>query len=552
MESQPPVNLLGFRLPAWIPGWRPLAAGLSGLLLALAFPPYEATGLAWVALVPLLLALIGVSPREGARLGWIAGLAFWILGLAWMFRLSDTSPAPFMLILLAWCLLVAYCAAYVAIFGLTFAWLATKIGVARFWQTLSLMVLATILWVGGEYARGVIGGGFPWNSLGVSQYRNLGLIQCAAWGGVAAVSAVLMLINGGIAFTVRRYLPGSERRGYRPHIELFVGLFATIVCYRFGFVALREYAAMPSALSIAAIQPAIPQLKKWDEGEADRILARLRKLTDEAATNNPKPDLIVWPETATPDCVTVAGESQTLVQDVSRHHVPLLVGTVDVVENGGNDALYFNSAILYDAQGRPAGRYDKQHLVPFGEYVPLSGMIPALARLAPMGWNCTPGRAATVLQTGDPPVPFSCLICFEDIMPGLARAAVRNGARLLINQTNDAWFDRSGGPLQHASHSVFRAVENRVALVRVTNSGITCVIQADGAIEDETVNAWGRPPEPLVRRLVAGVPGPDWTPTFYTRYGDLPFAVPCAAIAGIGFVLALGAARRKISARVTS
>ena len=533
------------RLPSWLPGWRLWAAGLSGLLLAFAFPPYGAAGLAWVALVPLLLALIGVSPREGAHIGWIAGLAFWAVGLLWLFRLLESSPASFLLILLAWGLLVAYCAAYVAIFGLTFAWLAARIGVARFWQTLSLMVLAMVIWVGGEYARGIIGGGFPWNALGVSQYRNLGLIQCAAWGGVAAVSAVLVLVNGGIAFTVRRYLPGAERRGYRPHIELFVGLLATIVCYRFGFVAMREYAAMPSALTIAAVQPAIPQLKKWEAGDADRILARLRMLTDEAATNGPKPDLIVWPETATPDCVTVAGESQTLVQDLSRHHVPLLVGTMDVVDTGGDDLLCYNAAILFDAQGKTVGRYDKQHLVPFGEYVPLSGLIPVLAKLAPMGWNCTPGRTATVLKAGTPPVSFSCLICFEDIMPNLARVAVRNGARLLINQTNDAWFDRTGGPLQHASHSVFRAVENRVALARVTNSGVTCVIQADGAIEDETVNDWGHSPDPLVRRLSAGVPGPEWIPTFYTRHGDLPFAVPCSAVAGLGFVLALGAARRK-------
>lgn len=547
MESQLPTNLFVRRLPAWLPGWRPLAAGLSGMLLALTFPPYEAAGLAWVALVPLLLALIGVSPREGARLGWIAGLAFWMLGLAWMFRLLETSPAPFALILLAWCLLVAYCAAYTAIFGLTFAWLAARIGTARFWQTLLLMVLATALWVGGEYARGVIGGGFPWNGLGVSQYRNLAFIQCASWGGVAMVSAVLVLANAGIAFTVRRYLPGPGRRqGYRPHIELFAGLLATVLCFRSGFVAMREYGAQPSALMIAAVQPAIPQLKKWDEGEADRILARLRTLTDEAATNGPKPDLIVWPETATPECVTVAGESMDLVQDLSRHGVPLLVGTMDVVETGGGDMLCYNAAILYDKHGRSAGRYDKQHLVPFGEYVPLSGLIPALARLAPMGWNCTPGRTAAVLKTGEPPVPFSCLICFEDIMPDLARAAVRNGARLLINQTNDAWFDRTGGPLQHASHSVFRAVENRVTLVRVTNSGISCLIQPDGAMEDETVNAWGQPPEPQVLRLAAGVPGPDWTPTFYTRYGDLPFAVPCAVIAGIGFVLALAASRRKM------
>ncbi len=543
-------TLSGLRLPAWLPGWRTAAAVASGLLLAAAFPPFEAAGLAWVALVPLLLALIGVSPREGARLGWIAGLTFWVIGLGWMLRLLETSPAPFLLVLLGWGLLVAYCAAYVAAFGLIFAWLAATIGTTRFWQTLLLMGLATATWVGGEYARGILGGGFPWNGLGVSQFRNLGLIQCAAWGGVAAVSAVLVLANAGIAFTVRRYLPGPGRQAYRPHIELFAGLLATLLCYRFGFTSMREYAALPTTLEIAAVQPAIAQMKKWDEGESQRILARLRTLTDEAAEAEPKPDLIVWPETATPDCVTVEGESQALVKDMARHGVPLLVGTMDVIDNGRDDLLCYNAAILFDAHGRPAGRYDKQHLVPFGEYVPLSGLIPALAKLAPMGWNCSAGHSSTVLEVGKPPVPFSCLICFEDILPDLARTAVRKGARLLINQSNDAWFDRTGGPLQHASHSVFRAVENRVSLVRVTNSGITCLIEPNGALEEETANAWGLTPGPLVRRLSVGVPGPEWKPTFYTRHGDLPFAVPCAGIAALGFVLALAACRREKGGRV--
>jgi len=546
MESQAPASLPARRPPAWLPGWRSLAAVASGLLLALAFPPFEASGLAWVALVPLLLALIGASPREGARLGWVAGLTFWLLGLAWMLRLLETSPAPFLLILLGMALLAVYCAAYVAAFGLTFAWLAATIGTTKLWQTLLLVLLATATWVGGEYARGVIGGGFPWNGLGVSQYSNLALIQCAEWGGVAAVSAVLVLANAGIAFTVRRYLPGQPRQAYRPHVELFVGLMAIALCFRSGFHSMREYAGRPPSLEVAAVQPAIAQLKKWDDGEAERILARLRTLTDEAATNGLKPDLIVWPETATPECVTAEGESQALVMDLSRHGVPLLVGSMDVIDAGHGDFLCYNAAILFDAHGKPAGRYDKQHLVPFGEYVPLSGLIPALAKLAPMGWNCSPGHSATVLKVGEPSVPFSCLICFEDILPGLARAAVRNGARLLINQTNDAWFDRTGGPMQHASHSVFRAVENRVPMVRVTNSGITCLIEPNGAIEEATANAWGQPPEPLVRRLSVGVPGPEWTPTVYSRYGDLPFAVPCAAIAGIGLMLALAASRRKM------
>lgn len=547
MES--PVIPLPFglkRIPAWLAGWRSVAAVASGAMLALAFPPFEAWQLAWVALVPLLIALTGVGPAEGARLGWRAGLTFWLVTLSWLLRLLQTSPAPFPLILLGWVLLAGYCALYMAGFGLTFAWLVRRLGGAdRYWQTLALMGLASAVWTGGEYARGVIGGGFPWNGIGVSQYRFPVVIQSAEWGGVAAVSALVVLVNAGIAFTVRRYLPGQPQRGYRPHVELFLGLLATALCFRQGIGGVRQHAGAPTGVTVAAIQPAIPQLKKWAEGQADRILSELRTLTESALQLDPRPDLMVWPETATPECVTDEGESRDLVLELSRKGVPLLVGSMVVAPMGERDYLCYNASILFDRQGQMAGRYDKQHLVPFGEYIPLSGVWPFLARLAPMGWNCTAGQEATVLRAGPAAVPFSCLICFEDILPGLARSAVRNGARLLINQTNDAWFDRTGGPLQHMSHSVFRAVENRVPVVRVANSGITCLIHPNGAIEEETVNAWSVPPKAEVMAWPVGVPGPEWVPTLYSRYGDCLFALPCGVIALVSFGGALVAVRRE-------
>ncbi len=533
-------------LSAWIPGWSTLAALLSGVCLALAFPPFEMPALAWVGVVPLLIALLGVTPREGARLGWVAGLTFWLVGLSWLLRLLQTSPAPLLLILLGWLLLAAYCALFTAAFGLTFAWLAGRIGTDRVWQTLLLALLATGLWVGGETWRGLLFGGFPWNALGVSQYRNLALIQCAEWGGVAAVSAVVVFMNAGIAFTVRRYLPGRDRTGYRPHIELFAALLVTALCVRSGVGRVRHHASLPPTLTVTAIQPAIPQLKKWEDGEAQRILTRLRTLTEPVMAAADKPDLVIWPETATPEVVTAEGESLELVRELTRHGVPLLAGSMDVIDTGDEGLVCYNTAFLFDEGGQVSGRYDKRHLVPFGEYIPLSGVFPWLARLAPMGWNCTPGKAATVLDVGDPPVSFGCLICFEDILPALSRACVLNGARLLINQTNDAWFDRTGGPLQHMSHSVFRAVETRVPLVRVGNSGITCLVQADGRVVDATVNTWRQPPQAGVVTWPVGIPGPEWTPTLYTRFGDALFALPCAGVAGIGFVLAFAAARRKI------
>ncbi len=528
------------------PAWRTVAALLSGVLLALAFPPFEMASLAWVALVPLLIALIGVAPRQGARLGWVTGVTFWLVGLSWLLRLLQTSPAPFPLILLAWVLLTAYCALFPAAFGLTFAWLSGRIGAERLWQTLPLGVLAVAVWVGGETWRGFLFGGFPWNALGISQYRNLLLIQCAEWGGVAAVSAVVVFMNAGIAFTLRRYRPGRPWPRYRPHVELFAALMVTVLCFLFGVDRVRSQGGLLPTVTVTAIQPAIPQLKKWEDGEAERILTRLRTLTEPVMAAADKPDLVIWPETATPEVVTAEGQSLELVRDLTRHGVPLLAGSMDVIDAGAEGFVCYNTSFLFGPDGQVGGRYDKRHLVPFGETIPLSGVFPWLAKLAPMGWNCTPGRAATVMEIGDPPAPFGCLICFEDILPALSRACVLNGARLLINQTNDAWFDRTGGPLQHMSHSVFRAVETRVPLVRVGNSGITCLVRADGRVVDATLNTWRQPPQATVVTWQVGVPGPEWTPTAYMRHGDRLFAWPCGAVAGIGFVLAFAAARRKI------
>ena len=274
----------------------------------------------------------------------------------------------------------------------------------------------------------------------------------------------------------------------------------------------------------------------------------MRSLTQEAATNAVRPDLIVWPETATPYCVTDERYgSLDLVKDLCRLGVPLLVGSMDAWETNG-EVICYNASFLFDADGRIVQRYDKQHLVPFGEYIPLSGAIPILARLAPMGWNCTPGREATVFRLAASDTRFSALICFEDAMPWLSREFVRRGARLLVNQTNDAWFDRTSGPAQHLAQCVFRAVENRVPVVRVANSGVTCLIEANGLIVDATDNSRTEPPEALVRTWVAAPSDKAMPLTLYTRYGDRLFALPCGLIAGICLVFAFVASRRETEA----
>jgi len=542
------------RVAGWMrASWRWIAAVVSGLLLAFAFPPFESGSIAWVALIPLLLAVLMPMQKQGLslplafKLGLTTGLVFWLVTMSWMFRLLETSPAPAVLIVLGWLLLCGYCALYLGVFTFSAAWLVHKIGTEKIWQTLLLTFLLPVLWVGGEVIRSFLFSGFPWNLLAISQFRNVVLIQTAQWVGAPGVSGVLMLANTGLAFTILRYLPPRQQTHYRPHLELFVALLSMALCFRSGVLLVREYTPSAGSVTISAIQPAIPQVTKWTEEHVDRIHSTFRALMVQAVKDpEGTPDLIIWPETATPYCVTdERGTSKDFVEELSRWGSPLLVGSMDEVSVGWR-VFDYNASFLFNTNGAIAQHYYKQHLVPFGEYVPLSGLIPWLATLAPMGWNCSPGWEATVFKMGSfPQWAFSCLICFEDIMADLSRAAVKNGARLLVNQTNDAWFDRSAGPEQHLAHCVFRCVENRVAAVRAANSGVSCLIEPTGIIVEATENGIGKPPEAAALRWHVPIPGPDFELTPYTRYGDWLLGIPCAVIAVICFVLSCLSVRRK-------
>jgi apolipoprotein N-acyltransferase len=237
-----------------------------------------------------------------------------------------------------------------------------------------------------------------------------------------------------------------------------------------------------------------------------------------------------------------------------------------VVENGNKH--YYNSVFLFGEAGRLVESYRKQHLVLFGEYLPFDRYLPFLKTLAPLGISCSAGTTGTVfrlqavplsVERGDEPgeipepeeVRFASLICFEDAFPGLARRAVLNGARVLINQTNDAWFDGWLAPgwaaRQHMSHCVFRCVENRVPAVRCANTGVTCSIDRNGRIENLHLlekQHWRMGITGFSVHTVAVTSGTT-APTFYTRYGDLPFALPCGMAAALAFILAVADERRK-------
>jgi apolipoprotein N-acyltransferase len=486
-------------------------------LLILIFPWYDVEGLAWVALVPLLMATRAMRPQAALGWGWLGGGVGYLGILRWiphtMIHYGGVPVAASYGILL---LLVAYVALYIGIFATGWSW-----GVKR-WPR-GVFLFAPALWVALEWVRAHALSGFPWASLGYSQYLNRPLIQVAELTGVYGVSFALVLGN----VLVERLLYAARQRRWRA-VMLPWGLTVSCLVAIGGFGIWRLEGgriALPvgaTEVGVALIQGNIAQDQKWDLASRERIFGIYSALTHEAATAADV-DLIVWPEAATP--FLFANDPQyrarqlLLAEEAGR---PLLFGSPTSSREGSQDVMY-NSAFLIGPDATVLGRYDKIHLVPFGEYIPLRRLLFFLDKLVIGMGDFGSGEAYTVMTV--PQGRFAVLICFEIIFPELVRHFVRNGAQFLANITNDAWFGSSPASYQHLSMVVFRAVENRVSIVRAANTGISAVIDPTGRLVQQTdlfVRTWIKD-----RIVLATEPA-----TFYTRFGDV-FAYGCLLLTGL-------------------
>jgi len=266
---------------------------------------------------------------------------------------------------------------------------------------------------------------------------------------------------------------------------------------------------------VGIVQGNIDQAIKWDKTTRLATLEIYARLTRQVA---PGSRLVVWPEAAVPAYLSYEpGVSEWLTRLAGEVGTPLLVGALDARQDGAA-TQFLNSAFLVRAEGLQR-RYDKIHLVPFGEYVPLRGLLFFVEAIAAEIGDFTPGRDRVVFPLEG--APFGTVICYEVIFPDLFRGFVREGARLMVNITNDAWFGESSGPIQHLTMVPLRAVENGVAVVRAANTGVSALVGPDGRIGPELG---------LSRRGFLRVEAPlAGRPTFYTRFGDL-FGYSCAAV----------------------
>ncbi len=509
------------------------AALLSGALLLLGFPGLAGEALAWVGLIPLLLALHRGRPLPSLLAGWLLGLVFFGGILAWTLA-PWFGPGPRRGVHpIHYAAVIAYSALYTGLFALGAAWLQARLPA---WSTLSLPAL----WVALEYLRSSPGfQALPLGVLGYSQYRLLPVAAIAAFTGVHGVSFLIVALNAGLAQLARALLSHGPRIGVAERAAL-AQLSALLLIAALGWLSLP--APLPGAptLRVAVVQADVYEFGSRDQARRHAVFDGYARLSVEAARDGA--DLIVWPSSSVPARLPADATAVQAVSELARR-----TGTHLLVGSSGQDKLapapgppHFsaNSAFLFSPEGRPLGRADKVRLLPFDEYLPLRGRVPWPSWLVADVTDARAGRP--VLLETDAGDRFGVVICWEAFFPGAVRRVASLGADFLVSQTNEAFTRVAFAHDQMLAINVFRAIESGLAVVRAATTGVSAIIDPRGRIltrvEDEheselDVEGYAAADVPVSRLS-----------TLYLRHGDWFIAVIFAALAT--FLLRARSARR--------
>ena len=495
---------------------------LSALLLTLSFPNFDLGFLAWVGLVPFFLAIRGKSLGKVLGLSYLTGVGFFLGVFYWINAIKAVT-------LLQYSILGLYLGLYLVVFGFFFYFISSK------FRFLSL-IPALPLWVAVEYLRSHAGfAALPMGHLGFTQHQNISLIQMASLTGVYGVSFVIVMVNVAIADLIAYAI---ERRKSKQRLSLKCGpvFRGAVVLAIVLTLCLAGYISLPptpfgKSLSVAVVQGNIPQELKWKREYREQILSKYENLTEEAAKSNPQ--LIAWPEASTPGFILKdITLYQRMVSMVRRINTYVLAGSAEYPKFGKKPIKLKsgNTALFFSPEGKVLGQYLKIRLTPFGEYVPYEGVFPWPEFLVSKETNSNLAGTEPILFEFDG-TKFGTLICSEILYPELGRCMVEKGAGFLVNINNEAWFGKSAYSYQALSIAIFRAVENRVNLVRSNNTGVSGFIDPYGRVtarltkggEDLFIEGT------LTHEIFLSPAG-----TFYTRYGDV-FAYGCIAFS-IGLI----------------
>jgi apolipoprotein N-acyltransferase len=371
--------------------------------------------------------------------------------------------------------------------------------------------------------------GFPWLCLGNSQYRILPIIQLASVTGVYGLSFLVIWFSVSLAGALLMLIKRPQSRWYAQREVLAPFLVAALVA-GIGWHKVIQPASPRKGVKIALVQPSIPQTWIWDPAENSNRFQQLLQLSETALKEHP--DMLVWPEAAVPYMIRYDEEIYSLVSNlVRRHKVWLALGSDDgevrVRSNGRMETNIYNSSFLMNPQGILVDSYRKRKLVIFGEYIPFGRQFDWIEKVTGMGSFTRGERAVSFEMPGL--AKAAILICFEDVFPNVTRTSVEDDTDFVLNLTNNGWFGKSAAQWQHAAAAVFRAVENGLPLVRCANNGLTCWVDARGALHDVyfpgTDDIYG------VGYKIVDVPlaGRSRAQTYYNQHGDR-FGWGCVAV----------------------
>jgi apolipoprotein N-acyltransferase len=517
---------------------------VSSFLLVLSFPDFNLGFLAWIGLLPLLFALNGKSLKYGFFLSLVCGMLFFMGTFSWILEVPKYT-------LLHHAILAVYLGLYFGAFGFLYSFVYKRLGITP------ALFAAPFIWVSLEWVRSNLSFlALPWALFAHSQYQYPSVIQIASLAGTYSISFLIVMVNSALASLILGRLKSpfpcstttenpplspfakggncltppfykgrwggiltdsSLRKGRRALLILTALLIATTLIY--GYVAVST-PITGNRIKISLVQGNIEQSKKWDRRYAREITEIYAELTEEAAKSQPA--LVIWPETATPGSINRDIRLRIEVMNIAKKvGINLLLGSGQYQkfeEGGSRNFKYLNSAFVIPPEPRLAKnqRYDKIQLFPFGEYLPLKDTIPWSYISVPGISEYTPGKEFTVFEL--PGFRFGVIICWENVFPELVRKFVSNGAQFMVNITNEAWFGKTAAPHQLVGISVFRAVENRVFVVRCANTGVSCIIDPYGRIVDRVKAENGQ--DIFIRGVMTGWIIPLDSKTMYTRYGD--------------------------------
>jgi len=512
-----------------------LLAALSGVLQVLIFPLPGFTFLCWIALAPLLVALfrarrsaglvVPAGPGQGFLLAYIAGV-IWSFGTCyWIYHVMHIYgglDAP-----LSLAILVLFCFALGVVFGL-FGLILALLARSRF--GLKALFLAPFIWVPLELIRG-FPFDFTWDPLGTVLVGNIPLTRIATATGVYGLSCEIVLVN--TAFAAAFLVPRNRR--------LRVLATSILVAALLQAGTLIHPPPLPADGTARLIQANIPILDSsgWTAQYFDSTLRELTALSvstpGQLNPAEPPPDLVIWPETPAPFFVTDPRFRQAVSDVARRAHASVVVGSLGLVNPTSPHTQLYNSAALLAPNGDWTARYDKIHLVPFGEYVPFQQLLTFANKLTREVGDFMPGQSRQPLT--DEGKRLGVFICYESIFPDEIRQFAAHGAQVFVNISNDGWFGDTAAPVQHLNQARMRAIENHRWLLRDTNTGITVSIDPYGRIV-------ARAPRHTRTYLDAPYTTESDT-TFYARHGNW-FPATCAIISLIALVVGLSLRARTI------